>query len=454
LFQARAEFDARSPTADDLVRSIRELGPDALQQAVEQCIEAAGHEAETDVQQRLLRAARFGMDFLDAPPPSFAVMCQQLRVLHHVRDYKVGMPLTHRQLQLLTVEALVDRLIARGVFWLAFEVCRYLKLRGRSATNRVLVHWAGKMVALDANEDLIASTIVAKLGPVPGISFAEVARQAVSQNRPTLALMLLEHEPAASEQVPLLVAMKEDARALDAAIASGDTDLVVFVLMHLQATMSKGDFLRVVHGRPEVHGSFVAFATQTDRELLADFYFQHDNQHRAGCLQLQDAFRASSGFEQRQAALKTAARTFGETTAPAVQFLARTTEDEILLQQAQRNLSDQWKIDLMGKPLGALLTECVRQNDQTRAEKLRKDFKVPDKRFWWIKVRALAEANNYAELERFSKSKKSPIGYRPFVDECIARNNRFEAKKYIVKLNPDERVAAYVQIACVLLRKM
>ena len=45
------------------------------------------------------------------------------------------------------------------------------------------------------------------------------------------------------------------------------------------------------------------------------------------------------------------------------------------------------------------------------AEQLRKEFKVPDKRFHWLKVRALAESRDWIELEKFAKSKKSPIGY-------------------------------------------
>lgn len=32
-------------------------------------------------------------------------------------------------------------------------------------------------------------------------------------------------------------------------------------------------------------------------------------------------------------------------------------------------------------------------------------------RFWWVKIRALAEVGDYEELEKFSKQKKSPIGY-------------------------------------------
>jgi len=64
-----------------------------------------------------------------------------------------------------------------------------------------------------------------------------------------------------------------------------------------------------------------------------------------------------------------------------------------------------------------------------RAERVRADWRVPDKRsvinhtspteandrFWWIKLKALASAGDWAGLETFAKSKKSPIGYEPFV---------------------------------------
>lgn len=32
-------------------------------------------------------------------------------------------------------------------------------------------------------------------------------------------------------------------------------------------------------------------------------------------------------------------------------------------------------------------------------------------RFWWLKLKALAEKGDWEELEKFAKSKKSPIGY-------------------------------------------
>ena len=44
------------------------------------------------------------------------------------------------------------------------------------------------------------------------------------------------------------------------------------------------------------------------------------------------------------------------------------------------------------------------------AAKLKKDFKVPDKRYWWIKVQALAGMRDWVKLKEFSQERRSPIG--------------------------------------------
>lgn len=38
-----------------------------------------------------------------------------------------------------------------------------------------------------------------------------------------------------------------------------------------------------------------------------------------------------------------------------------------------------------------------------------------DCRWWWLKLKALAESKDWDGLEAFAKSKKSPIGYEPFI---------------------------------------
>jgi hypothetical protein len=446
LYMARQAFEQKDPMADDLIRKIKDDQeyPDGLYIAIDQCIEAAGHEFETSTQRSLLRAARFGMDFADCPPEMFADMCQTLRVLFHVREYHVALPLTYKQYKLLSLQVVIDRLIARNVFWLAYEICKYLRLDGRKATNRVLVHWAKQLVKTDNSDDSVARTIISKLSDVDGVSYAEIARAASMEGKPDLAIRLLENEPKASEQVPILMSMNEDALALEKAVNSGDTGLAQFVLLDLyQKFPGKGEFLSFINTRPAARDLFLQYCRENDPELLKDFYFSHDVLHETANLMIIDAF-GDPALDSRIKTLKDAARHY--TNARDHPFKAKATEEQAQLLQAQKGLEKALKEPFVNLPLGDTLYQVVLQNDQERANKLRKDFKVPDKRFWWIKVKALADSNNWSELERFSKSKKSPIGYEAFADECIEKNNRFEAKKYIVKCLAENKVGYFVKI--------
>jgi hypothetical protein len=72
------------------------------------------------------------------------------------------------------------------------------------------------------------------------------------------------------------------------------------------------------------------------------------------------------------------------------------------------------------------------------------------RRYYWLKVKALGELGDWAELETFAKEKKPPIGYKPFADVCIEHGNLNEAIKYIKKISEaDVRARLYIQTKCV-----
>lgn len=94
LFDALDHFDRKSPKADENIRSIRA----DLVDAVDNCIEAAGHEFSEHYQRLLLKAAAFGKCFLDSYNSDRLVnMAQNLRVMNAVRYYDIGIPITYAQ---------------------------------------------------------------------------------------------------------------------------------------------------------------------------------------------------------------------------------------------------------------------------------------------------------------------------------------------------------------------
>lgn len=63
-----------------------------------ECIEAASFEFDTNTQKSLIRAAYFGKSFIPAHnPDKYIETCRVLRVLNALRDTKIGIPLTYAQ---------------------------------------------------------------------------------------------------------------------------------------------------------------------------------------------------------------------------------------------------------------------------------------------------------------------------------------------------------------------
>lgn len=69
-----------------------------LEESVNECIEAAGFEFDTNTQKSLIRAAYFGKAFIAGHvPDKYIETCRVLRVLNALRDPKIGIPLTYAQ---------------------------------------------------------------------------------------------------------------------------------------------------------------------------------------------------------------------------------------------------------------------------------------------------------------------------------------------------------------------
>lgn len=64
------------------------------------------------------------------------------------------------------------------------------------------------------------------------------------------------------------------------------------------------------------------------------------------------------------------------------------------------------------KGLSLLQTlEILLINSEKDAESLKKDFSIPDKRYWWVKIQAYAKKNAWPQLLEFGRKPTSPIGY-------------------------------------------
>ena len=78
---------------------------------------------------------------------------------------------------------------------------------------------------------------------------------------------------------------------------------------------------------------------------------------------------------------------------------------------------------------------------------MKNDFKVSDRTFWHINLKALSERGEWVALRRFAAERRSPIGYVPFANVCIAKNEEGEAMHYIQMIKSDsEKLDLYEKL--------
>ncbi|EFJ45438.1 hypothetical protein VOLCADRAFT_105988 [Volvox carteri f. nagariensis] len=308
LWDARALYDDQNPRCDKILRNIQDSGPAFLPAAVSTCIQAAGHDINPVRQRALMRAAAYGRPFCSPDFPRqlmYGVACR-LRILSAVRDPRVGLPLTMKQLEALSLPVLVGRLISYRQWLLAYRI----------AEEEVLVTWAcAKISAASAanpggppvEDEQLKDAIVSKLKCCPQVGYARLAEHALEVGRRHLALRLLEEERSAAKQVPLLlrlgaatassstataggssraagrgsVAADVDRegcvegsrdevlqRALRKAVESGDPDLVHLVLVGTYRSRPLPEFWALVAPRHLARNLFIKYCKTKEPELL------------------------------------------------------------------------------------------------------------------------------------------------------------------------------------------
>lgn len=404
MLDAVGQLELESPKADDYIQLIR---PN-LTEAVDTCVNAAGRELDTNWQKRLLKAASFGKSVLDIyNSDDFVDMCTTLRVLNAVRFYKIGIPISFEQYQQLTPERLINRLLTRHEYQLALKIASYLKL----PSDSIYTHWASSKVRIGTeDDDSVCRLVVERLSGKAGISFEEIARAAHHEGRSRLATELLNHEPRGGKQVPLLLDMEEDELALDKAVESGDTDLILFVLQHLKAKTAPSQFFRIINSRPSATALVEASALQKrDNAMLKDLYYQDDRRVDGANVFIEESLHQSD-VRTTVDKLALAGKLLSDAKEASVE--AHAIKEASALLRMQEALDRDLTEKFYGLSVNETMAKLIQLGYNGRAKKIQSEFRVPDKVAWWIRLQALVAKREWHEIEDIAKAKKSPIGWK------------------------------------------
>lgn len=192
-----------------------------------------------------------------------------------------------------------------------------------------------------------------------------------------------------------------------------------------------------------------SYAKEVDRDLLKDFYYQDDRRTDSAILALEEAnamqTASESDLPDKVFKLKTAMKFFSEDKERVLEakvsskaMIARCLRKHLdanptnllsvpksrilphlILHRAMQLVDEQIRLLAFQQALekedghrsqytGLSLNETIRQllfrNMSKKAEKLRSDFKVPDKRYWNIKLDTLVQSKDWDGLWTFGKS--------------------------------------------------
>lgn len=435
LLEANKWFELQSHKVDDYVRLIQEKNE--MEVAVKMCLETACHEFNVANQKMLLRAASFGKCFSEHKSSElFVDTCQKLRILNMIRKPSVGMPLTYVQLQALGIPTLIDRLLERRHFLLALKIAAYLKIPPEEGSQQIMLKWAFyKVKQQNINDEQLAEEIVNRLQLHMSMSFAEIANKAIEYGRKNLAIKLLDHELKPTNQVPLLLKLKQYQSALQRAIESGDTNLIYFVVLRFKEIQSSHEFIMGIRKFPIAYALYqkvcfvvvdnfqlifihYQYCKQDDPEKLKNIFFQEDDFISEALCYLKQATlinKTDGNWKKKKVSLVSSALDICKKSKN--EFLASHCEEHFRLLKYQMKLEDRYpSIQFYNLSLQDTMELLVRNKEYKQCEELKKEFKVSDKRYYHLKLTILGDMAEWQEIEKLSKTKKSPIGYEVCVD--------------------------------------
>jgi len=181
----------------------------------------------------------------------------------------------------------------------------------------------------------------------------------------------------------------------------------------LKKKLPLATFLRTISEKPVAAALVESSARAQDQELLKDLYYQDDRPVEGSNLLLDEAMHQP----QVQAIidkLKLAARLLTDAKDSTAILHSKALAEATQLLKMQEAF-DKEITDSSGSYVGLSVNETmfrlIKSGYSKRAAKVQSEFKVPEKTWWWVRLRALTAARLWGEVEEISKTKKSPIGW-------------------------------------------
>uniref|UniRef100_A0A1I8A0H6 Vacuolar protein sorting-associated protein 16 homolog n=1 Tax=Steinernema glaseri TaxID=37863 RepID=A0A1I8A0H6_9BILA len=465
LYEAVLKLKEKNHTVYDIIKSIR----GNLKNAVDQCLYSAAHSYEPELQEQLLEAAKLGKCIERKYDSShFVAICKEIKVLHTVRMKRVGIPLSFPQLAELKMSTLLNRLIELRRWPAAMKLAEYMELPEDQGIHHVLGHWAATLIedckkkGCDAAE--VDEKIYRKLSNFSTINYANIAENAYKAGLTDLAELLLNREKKKARQVELLLKISEAEKkdhvnktylkkAVTIASKSHEPDLIQLVLSHVKVHGKATDVDLLVRKWPQARSLLEESYRDESPKHLEALYRQNDDFVRQALFYIGKAVVANSPFEveEKKAALKKAQECLNANRGRDLGYIGLLSDVVNLL-----TLRNSWDVtegegSLREMFIWAVLKDIEQAGEGSKkascVDQIKKAFKISEKQIYIWKIDAYVKNRLFTQLDQLARSKKSPVGYLPFVKALTSQGFASEAEKLMDKVAVyEEQVRAYLMI--------
>lgn len=485
-----------------LLRELRDSG--RIHEAARVCVKAAYLEPDVEVQKQLLRAAAYGQRHSTVFPNTVPTDAEEvlgiestpqrrrelgqtrrdvnmvptaiaiLRVLNAAAKPDAGLPLTKPQFDTLGLTGLVERLARYEQFTLALRIATY----GGVSAYTILLEWAMYILREHAGktDDQLADIITKRFEVVNNartgtdlhgsrrsraLPYVKVAEAAYHAKRSRCAELLLRRETRPAPKVAMYLHMGREAPAIVSAVSSGDPELILDSLrMVMEKKNSVRETARLLRSLPPTYSNRACDLLASHLKQIGDLknlrvmYSEIGRRREAALVEIYAADQIENSRE-RMVALEKAATVIGKGhnrlschfEAQALQHAAAVASSAIDLEKKTGLPAESLRYAHDGDLLARVIldvSDSAKRRDML--PRLKRELRVPERRFFWVCLHSMAEAGDFQSIEALSGSatgKIPPIGLTAFVDTCLKYHMDDEAVKYAVRIaDPRERARA------------
>lgn len=491
-----SQHASKSDTNISLLKS-----DDSLLLAINDCLKASLNEFNQSWQKKMLKAVSFGKAYYDDyyNADEYLKTLNYLKVLNQLGSSELGIFLTYNELLSIGWEELIQMLLRRDLHFLALKVIDLLDLQ--NLKELVYIHWCCYKIRKEMNMsdmelfEIISKKLTSAIGPNIKnsrnyISVDKISNVAYEEGRINLCKLLINFSPSAVKKVNQFLKFGEFELALIKSFQSGDYDLCRLLLLHLRDILSVSQFFKILNQNEQkglitdtsnkefkdkgssneflfisgdLIGNFwVESIGKFNKSSLKKFYKQEDKTSDLKLLEVKSFISKSDVDETENESYYDTyklqlSKLTGRTTNKKS---ARIYQREIEILELKKRLSETYQVNFFKEEsVNPILIKLIQMHQIKPALKIVKELKIRQEKFWYLVLDAYTKNKEFDKLYQFvshrsdSKSDKpifkSPIGFKPFVETCMAYNGpKDQISIYINNcsdIHYSEKVEMYMQ---------